>query len=42
MHIYPKQVDSQLCQEDHIYGQCCIEAIHTFVNNSVLKLFSPL
>ena len=40
MHIYPKQVDSQLCQQDHIYEQCSIDAILTFMTNSLLKLFS--
>ena len=27
MHIYPKQVDSELCQQDHICEQCCIKVI---------------
>ena len=42
MHIYPKQVDSQSCQQDHIYEQCYEQVIHTFMNKSVLKLFSPM
>ena len=37
MHIYRKQVDSQLCQQDHIYETYCMEAIHTFMNNSSIN-----